>query len=42
MDNMTDQENLVKFYIGMGFEPIPQEELEDNQNPDIFFVYYME
>jgi hypothetical protein len=42
MDNMTDQEKLVKFYIGMGFEPIPQEELEDNQNPNIFFVYYME
>ena len=42
MDNMTYQEKLVKFYIGMGFEPIPEEELEDNQNPDIFFVYYME
>lgn len=42
MDNTTDQEKLVKFYIGMGFEQIPAEELENNQNPDIFFVYYME
>ena len=42
MDNDTNQEKLVNFYIGMGFEQIPSEELEDNQNPDIFFVYYME
>lgn len=37
-----DQTKLIDFYIGMGFEHIPQEELDDNQNPDIFFVYYME
>lgn len=37
-----DQTDLVIFYIGMGFEQIPPEELENNQNPDIFFVYYME
>ena len=37
-----DQTKLIDFYIGMGFEHIPQEELEYNQNPDIFFVYYME
>ena len=41
MDGIA-QTKLVDFYIGMGFEQIPPEELEDNQNPDIFFVYYME